>query len=345
MHVVKRPLLRPAEYVDRMEALGLYAPEAPLPELSSSVWRAYLGHYERLVAPTSSQEIVWAGEGFGFHRDPLNDTEAYSFALLGPISHPVLPFGWADFMARVAPALTSLNETFVSDTFQCLGDAPERDPRLLWLTSPRARLFDTFPDYVQSLTRKHRQRMRALFERYDADPELAWELSARGPTSVEMTWVQQNLHAKWGDEAPYALAQTLWPLAVSEVSPQNALFMRVYHGGQLAFLNAYLVRGDTITSQATCRNMSMFLDGLGVLIDFQTIKLLSGNRAGLRYLDPTCRATLSDPASIGVAKRVVTNEDLLRPILLAGPGALPVDPPYPQFHTASGWRVADRVSP
>lgn len=333
--------IQPAEYVARMEALGLYAPSASAPELSSAVWREYLRLYDALIAPVSSLEILWPSDGFGFYRDPLGDTEAYSFALLGPISHPVLPFRQAELMAGLERALRLLDACVVSDTFDCLTLEDPGDPRLLWLSSPRARLLETFSEYGQSLTRRHRQRMNALFARYEGDPDLEWELSAKGPSPLELGWLERNLGERWGADAPYALAQNLWPIAVSEVHPAHALFMRVYHGGKLAFLNSYVLRRDTITSQATCRDVSRFFDGLGVLIDFQTIKHLCGNRDGLRYLDPTCRATLSDPPSIGVAKRVVTNEDCPRPILLAGPTRLPFEPPHPQFHTASGWCVPE----
>ncbi len=337
-------ILKPVDYIADQERQGRLTSSAKIPELNAEVWRGYLRLYDDCIGPSGELDIIVPEKGPGLYCDPLGGGKICNWALMGPISHPVLPFT-ADEIIKAAPAIDATLrgmdlDGLLTDTFVVQGEANEDQARhFIWINSPRAAIQDTFDAYAQSLPAARRKQMRRLYRQYNDDPAIRFEFSADLPGSAEVEYIKKHTYARWGEDAAYALVQTLWPMAASAIIPEAVRYMRVYKDGDLVFLNSYILRGDVLTSQSTTRNEDVFLSGLGVMIDFKAIELLSG-QGDIRFLDPTCRTGLDDPDSIGIAKREVVNSDALKPILMVG-GKNP-DPALPYF--CKGWHMPDRAA-
>lgn len=314
----------PHDYLNVMEKLRLFSTEHIVPDCNSLVWRAYLDLYETHLGGTDKLQIVCTPGGLGFYLDPLEVTDWHSWALLGPISHPTLPFTAEQLVTRSR----DIFETFIADgidapcivteTFDLLGP-PSHENHFLWINSPRARIHDDFEAYASGLTASRRKQMRRLFRTYNKDPDFRFDFSARTPNTAELDFIIAQTKKRWEADWDYALVQSLWPIAVSMIQPSSARFMRVYYKNELAFINAYIVRDTVLLSQSTCRNEDMFHSGLGVMIDFKAIETLSGAGTTLRHLDPTCRTcAIEECESIVIAKREVVNEDNAKPLFMAG---------------------------
>lgn len=341
-------LIEAREFVDWMAGLGLYREGAPAPECDPRVWAAFFELHARFAGDLARAEVVAIPGGLGLYRDPLADAGAYGWALLGAISHPRLPLS----SGRIAALAAEIPATFVrdgiaasavvTDTFEAAG-SPADERCFVWMCSPRARLGGGFARYLESLPSARRKAARHLLARFDARRDVSFDLSERPPDARELEFVAEQLARQWGDDARYAIVQSLWPLAVARVRPRQALFLRAAVGERLALLNGFIVRDDVIYSQSTCRDVEACPDGLGVVVDIKVIEALAGRDGGPRWLDPTCRTGLDDPPSIEVAKRKVVNEDAYKPILLAG--ALPerLAAEYPHHDAARGWVLRDEV--
>jgi hypothetical protein len=180
--------------------------------------------------------------------------------------------------------------------------------------------------------------MRRLFESFSEQQGFRFELSDRRPDVRELDFIIKNLYQRWGEkDMPYALVQSLWPVAVSTHMPARALFMRVYYKELLAFLNGFILRDEVIISQSTCKNEELSVSGLGTLIDFQTIRMLSGRH--IRYLDPTCQTSTASSESIGIAKRKVVSDNARKPLLLSGYHLPVLGVEYPYLDPVHGWVI------
>lgn len=343
-------LVSPHEFLAELERRGLVAAGARVPEHDAEVWRTYLGLYTSFVADPRDIAIVLTPAGLGFYCDPLDDNEAYVWALTGAICCPTLPLSPGQLITAMAGALEAFDAVgiaapaIVTEAFGMLGPPdPSLDDRFVWLRSPRACFTDGFEAYVRSLSKSRRQQLRGLLARYDEPHGFTFELSTRGPDAAELDFVEDHLRRRWGPEdAPFALVQSLWATAVARVMPEHARFMRVRHHGALVFLNGFVVRDDLIVSQCTCKHEGLDFDGLGTLVDFAVIRALCEAGSGIRRLDPTCRLSLFDPPSIEVAKRKVVNEDARRPLLLAGHGLPSLEVPAPRLDPVRGWVIPEQ---
>lgn len=344
-------LIEAREFVGWMTRLGLYRADAPAPECDPRVWAAFFALHERLAGDLARAAVVAIPGGLGLYRDPLGDDGSYGWAPLGAISHPALPHTAAQLVALAAEILPTFASDgiaapqIITDTFVTAGPpAPALERRFVWMRSPRARLGSGgFSGYLESLPSARRKAARQLLARFAARPDVCFDLSDRPLDERELEFVVEQLTQHWQDDARYAVAQTLWPLAVAKVRPQQALFMRASVAGRLVLLNGFVVRDEVIVSQSTCRDLTWCPDGLGVAVDLKAIEALCERSSGPRLLDPTCRTGLDDPPSIEVAKRKVVNEDAHKPILLAGalPGRLTGE--YPHIDTARGWVQSDDI--
>ena len=344
-------IFTPHEYLGIMEKLGLFRPDHPVPDCNSAVWRAYFELYKSHIGTLDPYQIVCTPQGLGFYLDPLEeDAKAYVWALLGPISHPMIPFTPEHLVTRSR----DIFETFLgaglpipsiqTETFDFL-NTPDtaHDHNFVWVNSPRARIHDNFETYANSLTAPRRKQMRRLFRTFDETPDVICDFSNRPLDTTEIDYVVEQTHKRWGeDEWAYALIQSLWTIAVSSVMPDRVRFMRVTVKDCLAFINSYILRDTFMLSQSTCRNEDLFMSGLGVMIDFKTIQLMSGNTMGIQHLDPTCRICMVDDYEhISVAKREIVNEDNCKPLFMAGINLPRTETPYPYFSGEKGWVIPD----
>lgn len=337
-------LMSAHEYVAWMARLGRFSESAAAPEHDPRVCASYLQLHARWLAAPLDGPIVAGQDGVGLYRDPLAPG-AFGWALVGALSHPVVPLSAAEIVAR-APAIAATladecGEAIVmTDTFEAAEALAPTEPcaeRFAWLSSPRARFGDDFAGYLASLTTDRRRAARELLARFDEGEGFRFVLSPEPPSEAELTWIAEQLTRQWGEDAAYALAQHLWPVAVAGVRPGQALFMRVFAGDRLAYFNGYLVRGPVITSQSTSRDLEVHHDGLGVVIDLKAIARLVDAFPAIRCLDPTCRTGLDDPPSIGVAKRKVVNENAYKPVLIVGAPAQEFAAGLPRFDARLGW--------
>ena len=340
------------EYIAYMEKAGLFSADSPVPECNSRAWRGYLDLYEREIDPAGPPDIIVTPGGLGFYYEPLDDDRlVWSWALHAPISHPRIPFTAAQLVAltpEIAPAFAAQgieDPWIVTDTFAFATPHTAADEKYFtWLNSPQARLCADREAYAISLEAKRRKQMRRLFRSYDEAPDIfRFDFSQQPPNAAEMDFIREHTQRRWKEEASYALVQTLWPMAVSQAIPEAVRYMRVYANGKLVFVNSFLVRDDTIYSQATCRSEDEMFSGLGTMIDFKVIDILSSparaatNLPDIAYLDPTCRTTLDDPENIGIAKREVVNHDYRRPLFLLGAAARFAAAPATFYDPATGW--------
>jgi hypothetical protein len=338
-------LMSAQEYVDWMTRLGRFGESAAAPEHDPRVCARYLRLHARWLGGPLEAPVMAVPGGLGFYRDPLAGGGAFAWALVGALSHPVVPLAGPEIAAAAEAIAAAMaddcgDSRVMTDTFEAEGLGEPTAPggeRFAWLSSPRARFDGTFSEYLASLTADRRRAARELLARFDESAGFRFVLSPEAPSEAELTWVAEQLTRQWGEDAGYALAQHLWPLAVAEVRPGQALFMRVYAGDRLAYFNGYLVRGAVITSQSTSRDLELHHDGLGVVIDLLAIARLIDAFPAVRRLDPTCRTGLDDPPSIGVAKRKVVNENAYKPVLLIGTPTPECAAGCPHFAPGQGW--------
>lgn len=317
-------ILGATEYLDFMARAGLFSASAAVPEHNTAVWRAY----RRLVAewtPAAAREptIHLLCDRFGLFLDPADDgREGLNWALVTPIVDPCLPLRRDEFeraLPGLIEAIGAAGLTVLTDTFCLVDGYPERPARpLIGLHSPIAALADDFAAYGQSLT-GHRRRKYQRLARAFGDPRFRVELSPRPLSERELGFAADNLRRRWGaDDYAYAMIQTLWTEAVAAVMPAQALYTRLYERDRLIFVQTMVIRLGGLYAQSIFKSEDEFHDGVAAWIDFATIRSLCGGPH--RFLDPSCRATFSDPPSIGVAKRATVNTDVVKPLLAVGVG-------------------------
>ena len=335
--------LAAADYINLMERLGLFTADDAVPEFNMMAWRAYLTLYDAHITGAKDIEVVATPSGMGFYRDPLNEVESFGWALAAPISHVPVPFD----AGRIIDGAAEVAQTFADDGYpdaliitdsMMLKTPPDPDQAayFLWLNSPVAKIHADFEEYVAALKAKRRTQMRRLYRDYNERPDIRFDFSARPLTAAERDYVLKQTLLRWGaEDMGYALTQVLWPIAVADTIPHAARFMRVYQGDTLIFLNSYIQRGDTLYSQSTTRNEEIFMSGLGAMIDFKAIEILSG-QTDIAFLDPTCRTCLEDNDTISIPKREIVTCDARKPLLQIGCGR---DVPLAQPCYIQGWQL------
>jgi hypothetical protein len=260
--------------------------------------------------------------GLGFSQG-IFDRQAspWRWAFHEPISHPFVPFSATGLSHALHQDRDKLQDfldgfTVQTESFQLFGEDEPSATHFAYLYSPVAEFRESFSHYIEALKSGRRKEARRLLREYDEDPSFVFALSEEPITSQETDYLLTMTRKRWGAEGwQYAATQTLWVQATIMTNPAAARFMRVYHEGTLVLLAGYIVRGNVITSQSTCRNEDKRFSGLGTMVDFKTIQLLH-DQNNIRVLDPTCRTGLEDPPSIGMAKREVVNADRVRPLLI-----------------------------
>ena len=345
-------ILDAAAYIEALARRGLLAEGAGLAEHNLGVWREYLARYADFVAPLDDITVLMTPSGLGLYEDPLNDTGLHEWALLGPISHGLLPWSARELMAGIAELPACFAEAGLgparvrTDTFTCAGPIdPSLARHFLWIRSPRARGFGDFERYLASLTHDRRKDLRAMIRRFDSLESLRLELSGRPPDAAETRLILDHAHARWQADAPYAVAQWAWPMAIASALPEKVWFMRVFWQGSLALLAAYVLRGEVAICQATCRLDTESLPGIGGFVDAALLRQLGAGP--VQVVDPTCRTGVEDTPNIWVSKRRLVNEDMEWPTLLVqseAPVIPELDGVAPYFHPDRGWILpADRA--
>jgi hypothetical protein len=316
-----------AEHLDHMRRLGLFSDEAAQPEHHLGVLATYRALRLAWTADSSDEEILVFAERYAFSLATLDDARAgLNWALTTPIVDPCIPATRAQFardLPQIAREAHEVGYTLLTDTFCALDGYPDApDEHLLAVHSPIAATHDDTASYMASLTSHRRKKLRRLD--HDFEPaRYRFELSSRGLTDAELSFAAEQLTRRWGSaDADYALIQTLWTHAVSQVMPERALFARLFERDRLRFVQTMIRRDETLYAQSIFKDEDEPPDGVAAFIDASVARALCGGP--IKRLDPSCRATWEESGQIGVAKRASVNTDQLKPLLATGP-ALPDD--------------------
>jgi hypothetical protein len=149
------------------------------------------------------------------------------------------------------------------------------------------------------------------------ETRVTFQLTQDPLTVSELSTARDHLIRKWGDEeGRWALMQTLWSCAVMHFRPAQAYVMRAQDQGVTVFTQTLIHRRDTIYCQSIFKNEDVFFDGIAPFTDFKCIEALCGRH--IPYFDPSCRTSLDDPETIGIAKRVTVNHDRQKPLFISG---------------------------
>lgn len=315
------------DYVSVMEKYGLFSDAAANMEHDPRVWREFLTLCHDWTGIEMETEISLHMGKYAFCKSPVDpDRGGQNFAMVIFMVDPCLPVTWEEFAAdsaALAQSLQQSGEKILTDSFMTLnGYGRPGAPNMAWIESPVAEFKPDMATYIESLSAERRKKYRRM-ERDFADTDVTFTLSQNILTESELTFARDHLTRKWGDEeGRWALLQTLWSVACARVRPDHAFFMRASSGGQLAFVQTLLSRQQSIYCQSIFKNEDMFFDGIAPFTDIKCIEALTG--IPHRFFDPSCRTSLDDPPSIGVAKRVSVNYNLCKPVFIAG-GDIPPD--------------------
>ncbi len=303
------------EYIAHQETAGIFSSDAPAPENDPRVLREY-HQLVRKHYPKDGEASVKLYLGrYGFYRDWIDDERAgLNWAASTPLVDMCIGVSTRQFLEDLTALQDAADETILSDTFSFTDGYGELDSRFVRLHSPVAAIAMSFEAYVESLTTERRKKYRRMIADFEKT-QLRFELSDKPLSAAEIDFVQRNLEVKWGSEAGYAYRQTLWSLAVQKFRPQQSLVMRVYEGDAVVFIQTMVVKGKTVFCQSITKDEEKFFSGLAAFTDFECVKALCGK---YKIFDPSCRTGLTDPESIGIAKRATVNKDCVKPILAIG---------------------------
>lgn len=333
------------DYILKLEKENIFSCDHSLPDLNSHFWKTYYQELKSLTGfDLQDKAIHYLSCGLGLAKSDFDkDSDELKMALYEPVSHPRLHFknfedlsqSLQDVKDEISEICNHQSTPIITETFDFADITQEKPHTLLWMSSPVAEVKDSFSHYIEGLDTDRRKQARRLMRQYDESGAYRFEFSDTALSNQEIDFVIDNSLKRWGEDGQYyALAQTLWAHISSKTIKGSAYFMRVYEGDDIRLIASYIKRGNTLTSQATCRNEDHLKSGLGTMVDFKTISLLHENKLAT-ILDPTCRTSLNDPVNIGVAKREVVNKDMFRPILvLATQGSDAIQ--YPHFNALSG---------
>lgn len=306
------------EYIDRMTRAGLFSNGADNAEHDPRVWAHFFEASAALIPSQTEEEISLHLDKYAFCAKLDEWREGVNWALVTPIVDPLLPVAAAEFEADLPALAESFERTgfcAVTDTFGFLDGFGHSMPYTIRLHSPVAEPKENFAAYLESLNSKRRKRYRQVAENF-VSPSIRFELTEDPLTDAEIDFAAANLLRRWEDDWAYAIAQTLWSNACARVRPGSVLFMRVHDGETLLFVQTLLKRAGGVYCQSIFKNEDAFFDGIAPYTDFKCVEALCGSNQG--FLDPSCRASLDDPPSIGIAKRATVNADKTKPILAIG---------------------------
>ncbi len=304
------------DFIKNQTARGLFKEDAMAPECDPRV----LNTYNKLVRAEYPKDkeagITMLCGKYGFHRDATdNERAGLNWAMSTPLIDMCIGVSFEEFKKDL-PALKDelVNDVIITDSFSFTDGFGNHGGAIIGLHSPVADISTNFDAYLESLTTERRKKYRRMVADFENTP-LVFKLSSDAITDSEIKFVRDNLTAKWGDEAGYAFRQTLWAKAVQTVRPQQVLVMRVYDGDVMVFIQTMIVKGDTVICQSITKDENKFYSGLAAMTDFECIKMLCGK---YKIFDASCRTGLTDPESIGVAKRATVNKNCIKPLLAIG---------------------------
>lgn len=313
------------EYIKHQVAQGVFSEDSLYPENDPRVLNEFLALVKAENPGEEGAEIVVLADKYGFFLDKA-DVGREGANVAGSTSLIDINLGvpYAEFAQDLPRIREEMDECILTDSFSFkdgYGAGGEEHPGLAWLNSPVADITTAFEPYLETLTSERRKKYRRSINDFEKT-NLRFELSDRVFEAAEVDFVRANLQKKWGDDADYAFRQTLWALAVQKFRPKQALFMRVMDGDKLAFIQTMIVKGKAVYCQSIAKDEDNFFNGLAAFTDFECIKALCGHN-DYAIFDPSCRCSLEDPESIGIAKRATVNKDCLKPVLAMG--SLPVE--------------------
>lgn len=308
------------EYIAFASRAGLYDEHSPFPENDPRVQREFL-RLCRDAFPGEPEPVVDVYAGYGFYRDTIDYERAgKAFALATPVIDGCIGVSAARLlgdMRVLRDAVLDAGDVILTDSFCCSdGYDISQSENIIRLNSPVADIAMPFPAYLDSLTSERRKKYRRSVQEFEAH-NLAFSLSDDSLSDAEMNSVHGWLETKWGDEAGYAFRQTLWAKAVQRFRASQSLIMRVTDGDEPVFFQTMIVKNGWVYCQSIAKNEDKFYSGLAAYTDFKCIEALCG-RNEYKIFDPSCRTSLDDPESIGVAKRATVNMNCIKPLLAIG---------------------------
>lgn len=305
------------DYAAALVKAGVFREDSPLPENDPRV----LLEYQKMVSAEFPQDEapaikIFAGR-YGFFRDCVdNERVGMNWAMSTPIIDMSAGVSFADFVRDLPALMEQADEPLITDVFSFTdgyGDLQQSVIGIIRMNSPVADITMDFPAYLESLTSERRKKFRRMIPDFEQSG-LRFEMSERGLDAREVDFVRLHLQKKWGEDWGYAFRQTLYALAVQKVRPQQNLVMRVYKDDLLVFVQTMIVKGTQVYCQSITKNEDEFFSGLAAYTDFKCIEALCG-KGPYSVFDPSCRTSLEDPESIGVAKRATVNKNCVKPLL------------------------------
>lgn len=319
------------DYIAHADAQGFLSENATAVENDPRTLKTYFdllrAHY-----PEDDEPVVkiYAG-GYGFYLDPIDaERDGLNWAMSTPVIDGSIGVSAGRFAADLPALCNSVldaGDVIFTDSFSYndgYGDL-QKEGTLVRLHSPVADIAMPFDRYLESLTSERRKKYRRMVSDFESS-SLTFKMSDQPLTSQEMEMIRTNLETKWGEEAGYAFRQTLYARAAQTVRPQQCLVMRVMDGDALVFVQTMIVRGTHIYCQSIAKDEQKFFSGLAAFTDFKCIEALCANPA-YKVFDPSCRTSLNDPESIGIAKRATVNKDFVKSLLVIG---MPLSPEIAQ---------------
>lgn len=308
------------DYIGHQVKGGIFSDSAAMPENDPRVLSAYYGMIAREFPAESDFAIHLLCGKYGFFRDPVDDVrEGLNWAMTTPIIDMNIGVPFASFAADLPRLREEAGENILTDSFSFsdgfgMLDAPLEN--IVRLNSPVADISMPFDAYLESLTSDRRKKYRRMVSDFEKTP-LTFVMSGDGLSEAELDFARINLEKKWAEDWGYALRQSLWAVAVQQFRPQQCLTMRVYDGDKMVFVQTMIVKGKSVVCQSITKDEDSFFSGLAAFTDFKCIEYLCGNPA-YAVFDASCRTSLGDPESIGIAKRATVNRDCVKPLLAIG---------------------------
>lgn len=310
------------DYISAMEQAGIFSSDASFPEHDPRVWRQFLSLCREWSGFIPEDTISVHLGKYGFCHAPVDpDRGGQNFAGVTTLVDPFLPVSAQEFLADIPAlhdSLASQSERILTDTYGYRDGygTPGGGDDIAWLHSPVAKIDMDFETYLTSLAQERRKKFRRMARDFE-ETNVLFQLSQDPLTADELSVARDHLIRKWGDEeGRWALMQTLWSYAIMQYRPHQVYVMRAQDRDMHIFTQTLIHRRDTIYCQSIFKNEDMFFDGIAPFTDFKCIEALCGRH--IVYFDPSCRTSLDDPETIGIAKRVTVNHDRQKPLFISG---------------------------
>ncbi|QJT70913.1 hypothetical protein GR7B_00115 [Vibrio phage vB_VcorM_GR7B] len=349
------------------------------PELNSEVistFDTYLRQFNCGATLNTPITMITEGRlaGLGFNPSPfVHSTERkdseWELPLSHVLCHPYLPYTQADLVCEesckaLLEVLGSHGYNMLSTETVTLSDAHEyKSENLLWLNSPVANLnHETFDEYLASLTKKRRYKVRQALnqDRYHVDifdEYFHGNLhSYNGGGFLDIRTLQERtielLRKSYPDylEFEYALLQSMWAWACVVNMPKGTTQFCVVTDKETneiisigSFVNRFNPENKEVTAffQANVRDKSHH--NVGALMLGSMVKYyIEDSKHPVLYLDPTCRTNVSGGESIETYKRLIVNDNNTNTTICVcreNPGYL--TPPL--YSEKNGWELPESV--